>query len=170
MNQQALAQMWDQFRQKYGVYVRLVEGFPEAQYHTHPVPGLRTFAEQVTHMSGTIVRDIAAGIAKGAITVAEAAEADAAKSLTGKPAMHAYLKRCWDDANAAVASIGDAQLAATVSTPWDMSFPGWVGFNILSDEFLHHRGQLVAYARICGVQPPFIWGFQDNAPEYRPAQ
>ena len=169
MNKQEKERAWDQFRQKYGIYLRLLEAFPEQQYHTHPIPGLRTFAEQVTHMSGTIVRDIAQGIAKGEITAVEGAEPKAAAALTSKSAMMSYAKQCWIEANAAVATIGDAQLSATVPTPWHMTFPGWVGFNIMSDEFLHHRGQLVAYARMCGVQPPVIWGFGDNAPEFRPA-
>ncbi len=169
MNKQGMDQMWDQFRQKYGIYLRLIEAFPEDQYHTHPVPGLRTFAEQVAHTSGTLVRDIARGIAKGAITAVEGDEPKSAATLTTKNAMVAYAKQCWDQANGAVATIGDAELTAMVQTPWHMTFPGSVGFNIMSDEFLHHRGQLAVYARLCGVQPPFIWGFGDNAPEFRPS-
>jgi hypothetical protein len=169
MNKQQLTQTWDQFRQKYGVYVRLVESFPEDQYHTHPVKGLRTFAEQVAHMSGTIVRDIAVGVAKGAITAEEGAEPMAAKSFTNRAAMMGFVKRCWDEASAAVASIDDAKLNAMVPTPWDMKFPGYVGFDIMSDEFLHHRGQLAVYSRIVGGQPPFIWGFEQNSPEFRAA-
>jgi uncharacterized damage-inducible protein DinB len=88
--------------------------------------------------------------------------------LKTKADLIAFARKCWDQANAAVAGIGDAQLQAMVPTPWGMTFPGWVGFNILNDEFLHHRGQLYAYARLCGVEPPFIWGFKDNAPEFRP--
>ena len=49
-----------------------------------------------------------------------------------------------------------------------MTIPGWVGYNIMSDEFLHHRGQLSSYARLCGAEPPFIWGFAENAEEFRP--
>ena len=169
MNKQGMDQMWDQFRQKYGIYLRLIEAFPEDQYHTHPVPGLRTFAEQVAHTSGTLVRDIARGIAKGAITAVEGDEPKSAATLTTRAAMVAYAKQCWDQANAAVATIGDAELAAMVPTPWHMTFPGSVGFNIMSDEFLHHRGQLAVYARLCGAEPPFIWGFGDNAPEFRPS-
>jgi len=63
----------------------------------------------------------------------------------------------------------DAQLNAMVKTPWNWTFPGWVGFDIMNDEFLHHRGQLYAYARVCGIAPPFIWGFAENAPEFRPS-
>lgn len=169
MNKQMLEQSWDQVRQKYGVYLRLLEAFPEDRYHTHPIPGMRTPAELAVHISGTVVRDIAQGVAKGRITADESGEAKVAAELGSKAALIAYAKRCFEQASAAVATIGDAQLNAMVPTPWNMSFPGWVGFGIMSDEFLHHRGQLYAFARACGVEPPFAWGFDANAPEYRPA-
>lgn len=79
-----------------------------------------------------------------------------------------YAKACWKKADTAVASIGDEQLQRVVNTPWNMSFPGWVGIGVMNDEFIHHRGQLFVFARLCGVAPPFIWGFADNAPEFRP--
>ncbi len=168
MNKQMLEQTWDQMRQKHGVYLRLLEVLPEERYYSHPVPGMRTPAELVVHVSGSIVRDIAQGVAKGRITADESAEAKVAAELGDKAGVIAFARRCFDDASAAVATIGDAQLSAMVPTPWNMTFPGWVGFNILNDEFVHHRGQLYTYARLCGVEPPFLWGFADNAPEYRP--
>jgi len=169
VNKQALTQVWDQTRQKYGIYLRLLEAIPEDKYHTHPVPGMRTFAELVAHVSGTVVRDISVGIAKGAITADEGSEAKVAKGFKTRQDMLRFARECWDVASAAVARTGDAQLQAIVSTPWGMSFPGWVGVNIQGDEFLHHRGQLYTYARVFGVEPPFIWSFAENAPEFRPA-
>jgi len=168
MDRESLNQVWDQFRQKYGVYLRLLELFPEDRYHGHPVQGMRTPAQLVAHVSGTVVRDIAQGIAKGAITAEEASEDTVAAGFTTKKEILGFARQCWDQANAAVAGISDTQLKAVVATPWDMSFPGWVGFNIMSDEFLHHRGQLFAFLRVCGVEPPFIWGFDQNAPGFRP--
>ncbi len=169
MDKQTLGPVWDQIRQKYGIYLRILDAIPEDRYHSHPVPGMKTPAELVAHVSGTIIRDIARGIAKGSITPDESSEAKAAAGFATKADAIAFARNCWDQANAAVATIGDAQLKAMVPTPWNMTFPGWVGFNILSDEFLHHRGQLSAYARVCGAAPPFIWGFGENAPEFRPA-
>lgn len=169
MNKQGLDQAWDQIRQKYGIYLRLLEAIPEDRYQTHPVPGMRTPAELAVHVSGTVIRDIAQGVAKGRITADESSEAKVAAELGTKAALIAFARKCWAQANAAVASIGDAQLSAMVPTPWQMTFPGWVGFSMLSDEFLHHRGQLSVYARLCGVEPPFIWAFAENAPEFRPS-
>lgn len=169
MNKEALDQMWDQMRQKYGVYLRLIEVIPEDRLQTHPVPDMRTPAELVAHASGTIVRDIAEGIAKGAITAEEGAEAGVATDLTTSEDLLRFARECWDQAQGAVDRIGDAELQAMVQTPWDMTFPGWVGFHIQNDEFLHHRGQLYVYARACGVAPPFLWSFEENAPEFQPA-
>ena len=168
MDKQALGQAWDQMRQKYGIYLRLLEAIPEDRYHTHPVPGIRTPAEMVIHVSGTIIRDIALGVAKGEITSDESADGRTAKELKTKAALIGFARKCWKEADAAVAGIGDGQLKAMVPTPWHMTFPGFVGFSIMSDEFLHHRGQLSVFARLCGVEPPFIWGFAENAPEFRP--
>lgn len=168
MNKATLDQIWDQFRQKYGVYLRLLEAIPADRYFTHPVPGMRTPAELVVHVSGTVVRDIAEGVAKGRITADESSEEQTAAELREKSALIGFARQCFDQADAAVRRIGDAELASMVSTPWKASWPGYVAMHILQDEFLHHRGQLYAFARCCGVEPPFIWSFADNAPEYQP--
>src|SRR5215212_5047756 len=81
VNKQVLDSMWDQFRQKYGVYLRVLEAIPADRYHTHPVPGMRTPAELAVHVSGTCVRAIAEGVAKGRITVDEAGEDKVAADL-----------------------------------------------------------------------------------------
>ncbi len=168
MNKATFDQMWDQFRQKYGVYLRLLDAIPADRYATHPVSGMRTPAELAVHVSGTCVRAIAEGVAKGRITADEAGEGTVATELGNKAALIAFARQCFEQANAAAARIGDAQLAAMVPTPWNSSWPGWVAFQVMNDEFVHHRGQLYTFARACGAEPPFMWGYGDNAPEYRP--
>jgi uncharacterized damage-inducible protein DinB len=168
MNKATLDQMWDQFRQKYGVYLRLLDVIPADRYATHPVAGMRTPAELAVHISGTVVRDMAEGVAKGRITAEESSEGTTAAELGNKAALTAFARECFERADAAVRRIGDAELAAMVSTPWNASWPGYVAFHIQNDEFVHHRGQLYSFARACGVEPPFLWSYADNAPEYRP--
>lgn len=169
MDKAALDQMWDQFRQKYGVYLRLLEALPEDRYASYPIAGMRTPAELMVHVSGTVVRDIAEGVAKGEITVDEAGEANTAARLGSKAALIGFARECFERADAAVKRIGDAELAAMVPTPWKAVWPGWVAIHVLSDEFMHHRGQLYCYARACGVEPPFMWGYGENEAEFRPA-
>lgn len=169
MDAQAFAPFWDQIRQKYGIYLRLLEAIPADRFDTRPVPGMRTPTEMVVHTSGSIVRDIAQGVAKGRITAEEAGEEGVAATLGGKAETLDFARACWAQAAAAVGRIGDEELSAIVDTPWDMTFPGWVGFGILNDELLHHRGQLYAYVRACGAEPPFMWGFADNPEGFGPA-
>jgi uncharacterized damage-inducible protein DinB len=168
MNKTTLEQMWDQFRQKYGVYLRLLEAFPADRYFVESVPGMRPAAELLVHVSGTCVRDIVEGVANGQITPDEAGEAKVAAELGDKAALIAFARECFARADAAVKRIGDAELAAMVPTPWKSAWPGWVAFHVMSDEFMHHRGQLYAYARASGVEPPFMWSYGENAPEFQP--
>lgn len=169
MNKQVLDATWDQMRQKYGVYLRVLEAIPEDRYHVHIIPGMRTPAELVAHVSGTVLRDVARGVAKGEITADESSESAVAAGFATRADAIAFARTCWEQANQAVAGTGDAQLTAMVPTPWHMTFPGWVGFELMRDEFVHHRGQLYAFARACGAEPPFVWGFGDNAEAFRPA-
>lgn len=168
MNRQTLDRAWSQMRQKYGIYLRVLEAIPADRYHDHPIAGMRTPAALVSHVSGSIVRDIAQGVARGVITADESKEDGVADGLATRDDVVAFARRCWAEADEAVARIGDAELQALVPTPWGMTFPGWVGFDIMNDEFLHHRGQLYAYARACGGDPPFLWGFGDNPPGFGP--
>jgi uncharacterized damage-inducible protein DinB len=170
MNKAALDQMWDQFRQKYGVYMRLLEAIPADRYATHPVAGMRSPAEIAVHVSDTVVRELAEGVARGRIAADESSEAKIAAELGSKKALLAFAARCFEQASAAVARIGDAELTAMVPTPWNASWPGAVAFHIQNDEFVHHRGQLYAFCRACGAEPPFMWGYADNAPEYQPRE
>jgi uncharacterized damage-inducible protein DinB len=169
MTKDMLDHMWDQFRQKYGVYLRLLEAMPEDRLATRPIPGMRSAAELAVHVSGTCVRDIMEGVAKGAITADESAEDATAAKLGGKANLLAFARECFARSDAAAKRIGDAELTAMVSTPWNATWPGWVALHVMNDEFMHHRGQLYVFARAFGVQPPFMWGYADNAPEFRPA-
>ncbi len=102
MNKQSLEGFWDQFRQKYGVYLRLLEAIPADRYRSQPVPDLRSAAELAVHVSGTCVRDIAQGIATGSNTADEAAEFRLANELD-KPGLIAFARQCFDEADVAVA-------------------------------------------------------------------
>lgn len=168
LNKQWLDGMWDHMRQKYGIYLRVLDAIPADQYHAHPVPGMRTPTQMVVHTSGSIVRDIAEGVASGRIEADESGEDAVATGLTTKGDVLAFARECWTRADAALAKVGDEQLAAPVENPWGIPLNGTFATIVLNDEFMHHRGQLFAYVRACGGEPPFMWGFEDNAPEFQP--
>ncbi|MDH3424579.1 MAG: DinB family protein [Gemmatimonadota bacterium] len=161
MNKNTLDGVWDHTRQKYGIYLRLLELIPEDKLQETVIPGMRTPAQLVAHTSGGIVREVAKGIATGEIKNAPD-ESEVAAGLKTRAEILEFARACWDEANAAIGSSGDEQLSATVNTPWGMSFPGTACVHLLNDEFTHHRGQLYAYVRACGAEPPFMWSFEDN--------
>ena len=168
MNKQWLDGMWDHMRQKYGIYLRVLEAIPADQFGGHPVTGMRTPTQMVVHTSGSIVRDIAEGVASGSIAADEVGEDGVAETLGSKGAVLDYARACWARADAAVASVGDEQLAGEVKNPWGMEFNGVFSMVILNEEFMHHRGQLYAYVRACGGEPPFMWGFGENTEGFQP--
>ena len=113
------------------------------------------------------MRDLAQGVANGEIRKGDDEKA-AASALSSRTKALAYARKCWDDADAAMSRVGDSELKATVKTPWNKSFPGTAVINMLSDEFLHHRGQLYVYARAAGGEPPFLWSFDKNEAAFAP--
>lgn len=169
MNRQWLDGLWDHTRRKYGIYLRVLEAIPADRFHDHPIPGMRTPAEVVVHTSGSIVRDIAEGVASGTIEADEAGEDAIAAGLGSRDEVLAFARDCWKRADAAIAKVGDAHLEGSVANNWGMPLNGTFAMVILGDEFMHHRGQLYAYVRACGGEPPFMWGFDDNDPEFRTA-
>jgi uncharacterized damage-inducible protein DinB len=169
MNKQTLERRWDVLRMHYGIFLRVLETIPSERLHDHPIPGMRTPAELVAHTAGGIVRDVAAGVATGEIAHGQD-EKEAAAALSTTDDAVAYATSCWQAANEAMASVGDTELGAEVATPWNMTLSGSTAVNLLSDEFLHHRGQLYAFARACGGEPPFVWSFDQNTPEFAPRQ
>lgn len=167
MNKSALDTIWNQMRQKYGIYLRVLEAIPENKIHEHPIPGMRTAAELVAHTSGGIVRGFAQGVATGEIVDGPSVE-ETASNIQSKDDMLAFARECWQDADAAVTEVGDDELTRMVKTPWNMEFRGSVAMHTMNDEFVHHRGQLYAYVRACGAEPPFVWSYGENPPGFGP--
>lgn len=168
MNRQWLDGMWDHMRQKYGVYMRVLEAIPADRFHEHPVDGMRTPAQMVAHTSGSIVRDIAEGVASGTIAAQERGEVTVASGLKDKKDVLSYARECWRRADAAIERVGDDHLSGGVENPWGIPLDGVFAMVVLNEEFLHHRGQLYAFVRACGGEPPFMWGFGDNDPDFQP--
>ena len=170
MNKQALSGMWDFMRQKHGITLRLIDALPEDKLHSRPIPNMRTPAELVTHLYGVVVRDIATGVLNGNVPNNEDGEKSTAAGLRTRQDLIRFVERCWKEADDAVRAITDKHMTAMVPTGWGMPMPGWMLFGTTNDEYLHHRGQLYAFARALGVEPPMLWDFANNAPAYRPKE
>ena len=148
--------------------LRVLDGIPADRFHDQPVPGMRTGAQMVAHTSGSIVRDVAEGVASGEIRAGEANEDEVAQGLATKEQVMDYARECWRRADEAIRSVGDEELSGPVKNSWGIPLTGTFAMVVINDEFLHHRGQLYTYVRACGGEPPFMWGFEENPEGFRP--
>jgi len=157
---------WEHFRQMNGITMRIIASIPGEKFDTHPIPNMRTPKELLVHMYGVVVRDIPAGISTGEIKNFD--EKPAVDSLKSKDDVIRFCTECWTAGDKAAKAITDANLLGLVKTPWDMDMPGVVAAGIVNDEYLHHRGQLYAYTRALGIEPPAVWDFEHNDAAFAP--
>jgi uncharacterized damage-inducible protein DinB len=157
--------IWDQLRQKYGVYLRLIETLPEAQLQTKPIPGMRSPAELVAHLSSGIVRALMKGIAEGTVRTED--ETAIALRFEDKKDVLDLARDCWKEADTIAHQVTEEQLNSMVNA-WGSRMPASYLVSILADELVHHRGQLYVYARVLGAEPPAVWSHTDNAIEFAP--
>jgi uncharacterized damage-inducible protein DinB len=166
MNRATCSQMWDMMRQRHGIGMRAIERLPEDKLDSRPVANMRTPKELVVHWYGMSLKGIAEGALRGRLEDLD--EKAVVARIKTKTELLAYCRECWDAADRAVGQMTDEKLNATVGTPWGISFPGYACLGITNDETLHHRGQFYAYLRVLGQEPPNMWDFEHNAPEYQP--
>jgi uncharacterized damage-inducible protein DinB len=167
MNLQYIQTLWEAQRLVYGVSMRVYQAIPKEKMDSHPIAGMRTPKELITHMTCTL-RSVATGVVKGKIDDYEAME----KEYVAKPydEFMKWVGESWKVADTAVRGMTEAQAAAMVKNPWTTDFPAFVCIQIIFDEHLHHRGQLYAYLRSFGIEPPFLWDFENSAKEFQPRQ
>ena len=165
-NRQSFLGWWEHFRQVNGITLRIVSAIPSDKIHTSPIAGMRTPAQLLVHTYGQIVKNIPIGISKGEITSFD--EKAAVASIKTTDDLVRFCKECWTAADAAAKQVTDADLAAMVKTPWGMDMPGFAAAGVVCDEYLHHRGQLYAYARALGIEPPMLWDFANNEAAFAP--
>jgi uncharacterized damage-inducible protein DinB len=167
MDKAQLRSWWDHFRTVNGITLRGIKEVPKDKIDSKPCKDMRTPKELIAHMY-TAMPAVAEGITKGEITWAGEDDAKASAGIKSHEDLVRYASDGWKATDRAVQSLTDEQISAMVKTPWGQSFPGFVCVQILYDEHLHHRGQLYAYLRQMGIEPPFVWDFEHNSPEFQP--
>ena len=168
MSKASCAQMWDMMRQRHGIGMRAIERLPEDKLDSRPVANMRTPKELVVHWYGMNVRAVAEGALRGRLEDID--EATVVARIKTRAELLAYCSECWEAADRAIGQMTEEKLNAIVETPWGVSFPGYACLGITNDETLHHRGQFYAYLRVLGQEPPNMWDFKHNAPEYQPKE
>ena len=165
MDRKTLLSVWDQFRQIHGVTVRAIEAIPADQLEARPIPNMRSVKELVDHIY-VYVRGIPPAILRGELVSEDCPPH--LEQLTSHKDLVRYAVESFKIADQAVAKMTDSHVAAAIPTFFGRDLSGMALIQLTYDEHLHHRGQLYAYLRAIGVVPPFIWSFDDNAPEYQP--
>lgn len=143
--------------------VGLAEAFPEEKYSWRPAPGVRSVAEVLMHIASEHYvympmtfgvnppADLKMGTGRAAITALE--------KVTGKATIIAHLKGSFAFQRTMLEG-QDAKLAPGKIT----SFGQEVSVANLFNEYIadqhEHLGQLIAYARMNGVVPP--WSKKPN--------
>jgi uncharacterized damage-inducible protein DinB len=168
VKKETMLQMWDHLRQSNGISMRVIAALPADKLDSHPIAGMRTPKELVVHLYDVVIKEMAESVARGELIYDQANEKNIATGIKSRDELLKFARDCWTAADRIVQTITDAQLAAEVKTPWGRNFPGFMMFGITNDEFFHHRGQLFAYLRALGGEPPMMWDFEHNEPAFQP--
>jgi uncharacterized damage-inducible protein DinB len=167
MKKDYLEKWWDHFRTVNGITLRAIKAFPADKIDAKPCKDMRTPKEVVAHMYNSM-RTISDGIGKGEIQHSDEEDMKAAAGIHSHDELVRFALDSWNATDRAVRALTDEKLAGMVKTPWGHSYPGFVLVQIVYDEHLHHRGQLYAFLRQLGVEPPSMWDFDHNEPQFQP--
>jgi uncharacterized damage-inducible protein DinB len=132
-------------------FVRLAEAIPAEKYTWRPGPGVLSVAEVLLHVSAANYNMYTLG---GAPVPPEVDARGLQQSTTDKAKVIAILKDSYAHAKKAIMDMPDANLEKTLD---------WAGGKITQRGILlyivphiaEHLGQLIAYARINGIVPPW---------------
>jgi len=131
--------------------VRLAEAIPSDKYTWRPAPGVRSISEVLLHIAGShfnMPRILGVAPREGMVT------ADYDKSSTDKGAIVKTLRESLTFMRDGVGKLRDEDADKTM--PWfdgTNSYRGMLYF--MARHTGEHTGQLIAYARMIGVVPPW---------------
>jgi len=135
--------------------LRLAETFPAEKYTWRPSPGVRSVSEVFLHIAGSnfnVPRVLGVAPRDGMVG------ADYDKSTIAKPEVLAALRESFVFLRRGIDSLTDAD--ADKKLPWfdgQNTYRGVLYF--MARHTGEHTGQLIAYARVVGVVPP--WSERD---------
>lgn len=134
--------------------VSLAEAIPAEKYAWRPAPGVRSVSEVYMHI---VQANFALLGFTGAAVPEEAKSTPLEKSVTAKADVIAWLKRSIEAVRTAHAGAKSADLARKVKILGREATVDGIYLRILVHAH-EHMGQLVAYARMVGVVPPWSAG------------
>lgn len=147
-------------------FVDLANAIPADKFTWRPSADSRSFAEVFLHVAGERYQILAL---MGA-TLPEGFNGKTfEKSATDKAPIVAQLNRTWDFAQKAINGMTNADFAKLLPKLGPQANAGDVVYILVSDAH-EHLGQLVAYARVNGIVPPWTAEAQKKAAEKKAEQ
>jgi uncharacterized damage-inducible protein DinB len=132
--------------------VALAEVIPPDKYSWRPAPGVRSVSEVFMHIA--LANFFLLSETGDSTMPSEIKSAQMEKTVTSKPEVISWLKRSQDAVKNAHASAKPADLRKNVDIEGRHSTVDGVYLRILVHAN-EHMGQLVAYARMNGITPPW---------------
>lgn len=147
--------LWEGYDGEWGHVSRqliaLAEAIPADKYSWRPGPGVRSTSEVFMHIAVTNFYLLSV---TGPKMPAEIRSHDFEKTVTAKPEVIQWLKRSLDAVKAARAQLKPGDLERKVKIDGkEVTVDGMYLRIIIHDN--EHMGQLVAYARVNGIVPPW---------------
>lgn len=131
--------------------VALAESIPPEKFAWRPAPGVRSTSEVVMHIATANFYLLSV---TGPKIPPDLKSEDLERSVTAKPEVISWLKRSLDAVKTAHAAITPADLQRTVKVFGRDATADGIYLRILVHAN-EHMGQLIAYARMNGVVPPW---------------
>ena len=142
-------------------FVDLANALPADKFTWRPSADSRSFAEVFLHVAGERYQILGLG---GAVPPAEFNGKTFEKSTTDKAQIVAELNRTWEFAQKTINGMSNADFAKLLPKLGPQANAGDVVYILVADAH-EHLGQLVAYARVNGVVPPWTAEAQKKAAE-----
>lgn len=135
-----------------GQVMQLAKAIPAEKFSFTPQKGVRSVAEVCAHI---VSANYMFADKLGAKVPADVNMMTLEKTLTTKEACEKELKRSYDLVIDAVKNTKDAALSAKVQFPFPGEYTGMSAILITMAHSNEHLGQLIAYARMNGITPPW---------------
>ena len=128
-----------------------IEAIPEDQVNFKATPEVRSFAEQILHLSQGTIGLCSNGTGKEPIY--KAVNLEKQEELKTKENLVMVATEAYDFAIAGVQEMDMSKAGEIVTRgPFNVTRIGWV--NKAFEHQTHHRGQCTVYLRLAGVNPP----------------
>lgn len=138
-------------------FVGLAQAFPEDRYDWKPMQGTRSVRDVLVLLAAEgNVFPVNWGLpaAEGAVQGYEAESARIAEVATTKAQLIAELERAFDHLGRSLAGMSDSARAADGKT-WGRAMKVDAGITMALNDMHEHLGQLIAYARMNRIVPPW---------------